>query len=86
MQTKKIEIDKIKRIDIYQNKYEKELGYTGFKGQVMLLRNQFPILKIQNTGRLDIVYDKFNHYRILNGLSLEQGIEIQKIIMNEICC
>ena len=81
---KKIEVKSIAKIDIYLNLYERELGYDGFKGNVTKLRNIFPTIKIQNIGRLIIVFDASSEYKILNGISIEEGNRVQKLIQDEI--
>jgi hypothetical protein len=84
LQTKTIQLKDIERITLYLNFHEQELGYDGFKGFVTRFRNQRPVFRIQNIGRLRIHYKRSGTYRILNGLSIGEGNYFREKLMQAI--
>lgn len=75
----RIPLDKIESFNLTYSYIEQEQGFEGFKGLVTQMSYKMPHLKILNKGRIGIKYDN-KQYRILNGLSVQEG----KVIIREL--
>jgi hypothetical protein len=71
----RISLKEIESIKIDYSFIERENGFKGFKGLVTEMSYKMPYLKILNYGRIAINFNS-KQYRILNGLSVEEGLEV----------